>query len=295
MAFYQQATERILARARKSRESYESALRQAQADPEYARAEAACRALVPLAAKGERVQDYENAKALLEKKKAALGLIPPAPTCKRCGDTGTADGKPCVCFLQEINALIEESVLGGLPEEKFSEAREDLFGEEKRAFFRKVYAEAKSLAARPQNTSLCNLVYCGKTGTGKSHLAKCLAAELKAHGGTALCFSAYSFFDLLSGLYKNEEKRVILSALCESDLLLVDDLGCEACGEYARNVFVSVLSARTERRKLTVITTNFMPKDLQTAYGERVLSRLLDKAHSKIYLFEGKDARLSKI
>ena len=291
MAIYHRALERIQARARK--EEYEAALRRAEADPEYAAAAAQYGALLPLAAKGERLGEYRDAKARFDAVKEKLGLRPPAPCCPLCGDTGFSEGKPCRCLKQEINALIEESVLGGLPDEFFSEAREDLFGEQKRGFFRKVYAEAEQLAAHPRDLPLKVLVYCGKTGTGKSHLAKCLATALKSNGGTALCFAAYPFFDLLSGLYRNEDRRLILSALTESDLLVVDDLGCEACGEYAKNVFVSLLSARADRGGLTVFTTNLMPKDLQTVYGERVLSRMLDKSRAKIYLLDGKDIRLS--
>ncbi len=294
MAIYQTATERIQSRAKARREAYGDALRRAETDPKYAAAEREFRALTPLAAKGEKLSEYAAAKSRLDALRKSLRLSLPDPDCPLCGDTGfDGSGRPCRCLRQEINRLIEESVLGGLPDEFFSEARDDLFGEEKRGFFRKVYAEAKSLAENPQNFSQCVFVYCGKTGTGKSHLAKCLATELKAKGGTALLFPAYPFFDLLSGLYKNEDKRVILSALADSDLLVVDDLGCEACGEYARNVFLSVLSARMEKKKLTVFTTNLMPKDLQTVYGERVLSRLFDKSKSKVYLFDGKDARLS--
>lgn len=292
MALYETAQQHIAARRELRKAHEQEALRLAERDSAFARARRDRQALAPLAARGERVSDYAEACARYDARRRELGLEPLPPACPRCGDTGFFRGAPCVCLKQEVCALIEAQTLSAWTPESFAETRFDLFGQEREAFFAKVYREAEQIAAHPDGLDKCTFVYCGKTGTGKSHLAKCLAAALRENGRTVLFFSAYAFFDLLGGLFKNEEKRLISGLLASCDGLFVDDLGTEACGDYARNVFTSLLSTRCEKNLLTVFTTNLVPADLQKVYGERILSRLADRRHAKVYLFEGRDVRL---
>lgn len=82
--------------------------------------------------------------------------------------------------------------------------------------------------------------------------------------------------------------------ITETDAILIDDLGAE---QVLNNVTIPyILEMLTERaeNKVTVITTNLSPVELEKRYGQRIVSRLLDKKLSVGIEFGGEDLRISK-
>ena len=86
------------------------------------------------------------------------------------------------------------------------------------------------------------------------------------------------------------------AALLETPFLLVDDLGTEP---MMRNITVEYLflliNERMEAGLSTMATTNLTPAQIQERYGERVCSRLFDRASALTIKLEGKDLRLHGI
>ena len=86
------------------------------------------------------------------------------------------------------------------------------------------------------------------------------------------------------------------AALLETPLLLVDDLGTEP---LMRNITVEYLflliNERMEAGLSTMVTTNLNPAQILERYGERVCSRLFDRASALAIRLEGKDLRLHGI
>ena len=78
--------------------------------------------------------------------------------------------------------------------------------------------------------------------------------------------------------------------LSQPDLLYIDDLGVEP---ILNNVTVTYLYALLVDRmdKKTIITTNLDVMKMEERYGERILSRLLDKRKGAMMTFEGEDLR----
>ena len=76
-------------------------------------------------------------------------------------------------------------------------------------------------------------------------------------------------------------------------LLLIDDLGTEP---MMRNITVeylfTLLNERIAAKRHTVIATNLSPVQLQERYGERVMSRILDRSRGVALKFVGRDVRL---
>ena len=293
MALFQQAQQNLAERARQRQENYDRAVKEAQRkDAAFAKAERTVRVLAISAARGERLSEYAAAKKRHEELCRKKHLLPPQPACPRCGDTGFSEGVPCTCLRQEICSLLESSLLSAWEPVTADQVDFGKFSPAQADALKKRYAQADRIAKNPIRLTPCLLTYCGKTGTGKSFLAKYLAASLRRNGYTTLFLSSYALFDLLSKLYQSEDRSLITSVLSGCDALIVDDLGTEACAPSARNIFTSLLSVRAERKKLTVLTTNLYPDELKEVYGERIFSRLADRTLSRLYRFDGQDARL---
>jgi DNA replication protein DnaC len=59
------------------------------------------------------------------------------------------------------------------------------------------------------------------------------------------------------------------------DIVLVDDLGAEHSTDWARERIYSLINSRTQSRKLTFVTTNLTPAELERRLGAPTASRLV--------------------
>ena len=145
------------------------------------------------------------------------------------------------------------------------------------------------------NNPLKNLVFSGSTGTGKTCLASAVARNAVEHGKSCKYMSAFEFHSEMVDVHTSPitERANKLHDILTADLVVIDDLGVEP---YFKNITVEylllVLEERTRAGFCTLITTNLDDGDLQTKYGDRICSRLLDKKHSRIAAFAGNDLRL---
>lgn len=82
--------------------------------------------------------------------------------------------------------------------------------------------------------------------------------------------------DIASGY--EEEGASYLSDLCNIDTLIIDDLGTESLTTMrygnALNVVEEVLSRRYDRKKMTMVTTNFNMDQIKKVYRERIYDRV---------------------
>lgn len=142
----------------------------------------------------------------------------------------------------------------------------------------------------------------GPSGVGKTHLAIGTIAELTLKKGVKCMFK--DFFFLLNELKKAYSDGVaendIINPLVETEVLVIDELGKGKSNEWELNILDQLISKRYNSSKKTLITTNFIsrdmiPKDRRTTeiledrVGERIASRLFEMC--ELYLLEGRDYR----
>lgn len=208
--------------------------------------------------------------------------------CKKCNDTGFVNGTECSC-VEEVRRLLEidENPLlrdapASLKDIDFSYYQ----GEKEKKM---LYASAieKGLEKGKKYFLLA-----GKTGTAKTFFACSAVKSLLFQGKDVLAIGAIKLNKLLLEYHcaPLEKKGEIRKKIDETDVLLIDDLGAE---QILNNVTVpyllEILTERTD--KVTFVTTNLSLNDLDKRYGQRILSRLLDKNLSIAILFDGKDLR----
>lgn len=284
--------------------NYEKAI----TDTEFFNAEKQMRQLIVKSAKAslkikgknafdEEIEKLENIK---EKALARLKIkfVKPQYSCKLCSDTGFLDNIPCRCFKIRINELISGECGLSLPKlNKFEDFDEKLFDEsEKENILKNKETFIKYCNSFPNNKKL-NLIFSGKTGSGKSFIASCIASRLIERGFTVIFATAFALNNafLKYHISPAETKALYLNAINSVDLLIIDDLGCENLYNNVTNeYFLAVLNERNLHNKATIITTNLDPKGIKENYQDRFVSRLLDNKTGHFIALNNKDLRLSK-
>ena len=140
-----------------------------------------------------------------------------------------------------------------------------------------------------------NLLLLGESGLGKTFLLEAIAERVSARRLPALSMSAFRMLESMRAYHFGQNgEDAAFRRMVDCDLLLVDDLGTEPMlGNITVEYLFTLLSERGAARRATVIATNLMPSDLMTRYGERVMSRLLDKNTTTAIRLSGADLRLT--
>lgn len=218
--------------------------------------------------------------------------LTPQYNCPVCKDSGYLDkGGVCDCFYKTLQS-VAENVLDirtpKLPSFKNYECsceREQKLKDKLLDYCNKFPPKAVK-----------NLLFIGSTGTGKTFAAGAIASELINKNKCVIYLSATKLNDVfrLYHVMDDSNKRAIFDLLCESDLLVIDDLGTEPIFKNVSVVYLtSIISERIAASRPFIITTNLSLKEIGTRYNDRLLSRLSDSS-TAIINFSGSDKRRKK-
>jgi len=218
------------------------------------------------------------------------------PICPKCNDEGIVNGKFCDCFYNEyLDALKDVCEIDKKAPFSFEDARFEIIeNEQQRENLKKLYDLMKKFVEKYPNTSKFNITLTGGVGTGKTSLSSAIARAAAEKGQTVKIMSAYEFNAYMISCHTSpiENRAYMMSDILTADYLIIDDLGTEP---LTKNVTVEylllVLNERTISKKATIITTNLTIDGISQKYGERIYSRLSDKANSLTFHLSGKDLR----
>lgn len=239
-------------------------------------------------------KEYHACKAALDaiKTKLGIGQISPAYDCSICKDTGKVEGKYCACLNKVVTSiLLKES--GSDKLEEFSKSDFNLFDSPSQA--KKIYDTMQLWCST--NTTKKTVVLCGQTGTGKTHLLKCMANEIIAQGNVAQVCTSFALNQKFLAIHtaNEDEKEQLIQELMYPDTLFIDDLGTEPVFRNVTREYLYLLINERQMRNLrTVITTNLFPDNIMDRYDERIFSRLVDQKKSIVIELGGKDLRVKK-
>ena len=218
------------------------------------------------------------------------------PLCRDTGYVGDAPARFCDCFEQRLRLrMYEDGSMAGTDEQNFDRFDLSLIPEEggQRDQLEKARIVCQRYADRFPDTDFRNLLLTGEGGLGKTFLLNCVFERVTSRGFSAVRVTAFRMFEAMRRQHVgNDEKYNGFSALIETPLLLIDDLGAEP---MMRNITIeylfTLLNERAAARRHTVIATNLTPAQLKERYGERVASRLLDRRLCGAVQLKGKDLR----
>ncbi|EGO7969824.1 ATP-binding protein [Enterococcus faecalis] len=168
---------------------------------------------------------------------------------------------------------------------------------------------AKRMATEVLLEKPIHMVLSGKSGVGKSHLAMATAWEVleKSNYNKRCLFISYAeLLEQLKFAMNDEQARKeitgsLMAEIKSADFVVLDDLGAELgvkqfddrnkSTNFNNDTLNRIVEAR--QNKATVFTTNLTGKELSQAYGERIVSRIMN--HSKGFVFSIKASKDKRI
>jgi DNA replication protein DnaC len=124
------------------------------------------------------------------------------------------------------------------------------------------------------------LLLLGGPGTGKTHLACAILAQVIGAGHTGLFLTVSSALRVIRDAYSPRGQRSELEAfalLTQPDLLVFDELGVAAGNPATRRaLLLDILNERYGALRPTVLLGNLTLAELGVYLGERLMERLLD-------------------
>ena len=253
--------------------------------------------------------EFEKNLALLNEKKAEILKNNNIPedydevkyTCEKCFDTGYEDTKKCSCFTQKlINLRYDLSNMKEMLHD-FSEFSFDYYSNKKvenlgiteRENIEIIYKKAVEFC---ENEDAKNLFFYGGCGFGKTFLSSCIAKKMMDQGKTVIYTSASGIFsdyeDYKFGKKENDDFEITRDLMRNSNLLILDDLGCEMTTAFTTSVLYNLVNTRLNSGKKTIICSNLSLTDINKRYGSQLYSRL--SGDYLTLVFYGEDVRSAK-
>lgn len=196
-----------------------------------------------------------------------LTLVPPtSPSLSRLGDLDLP--------------LLKEMTFGTF------KVRDPGWDAETQANLRNALQLAKSFAEVPEGW----LVFLGRYGCGKTHLAAAIANHRRAQGEDVFFVVVPDLLDYLRATFA-PDSRVTFDALFETvrtaPLLILDDLGTQSSTPWAQEKLYQLVNYRYNAALPTVFTTSHALEDLDG----RLASRVIDQRLSKVFHIIAPDYR----
>jgi DNA replication protein DnaC len=131
-----------------------------------------------------------------------------------------------------------------------------------------------------------NVLICGPTGVGKTHLAQALAHEACRRSYTVLFVNTYKMLQHINGGRADGTLERRLQTYLRPDLLVLDDFGLKPLHPPAPEDLYDLVNERYERGSI-MLTSNRAPEEWPDLFGNPLLAsagldRLTHRAHTVV-------------
>jgi DNA replication protein DnaC len=116
-----------------------------------------------------------------------------------------------------------------------------------------------------------NVLICGPTGVGKTHLAQALTHEACRRGYSALFINTYRMLQHINGGRADGTRERRFQTYLRPDLLVLDDFGLKSLQPPAPEDLYDVIDERYEQGSL-MLTSNRSPEEWPELFGDPLLA-----------------------
>jgi DNA replication protein DnaC len=178
----------------------------------------------------------------------------------------------------ELKASIERAKASSKIPPRFARCSFDNFrisneGQEKALTVAKAYTDDWTQA----NADGRCLIFSGKAGTGKTHLACAIANELIEQGTYAKFYTVTGLLRRIKECFAKESKETeseMIDNFSHVELLILDEAGMDYGTEFNKTLMFEVLNRRYENMNPTIVITNLDMGALKEYFGDRILDRM---------------------
>jgi len=138
-----------------------------------------------------------------------------------------------------------------------------------------------------------NLLICGPTGVGKSHLAQALVHEACRQGFSALFINTHEMLRHIHGGRADQSVDRRIKQYCRPDLLVLDDFGLKPLSASMPEDLYDIINERYEKGAI-LITSNRSPSEWPGLFGNPLLAAAgLDRLthHAELLVIQGDSFR----
>lgn len=129
-----------------------------------------------------------------------------------------------------------------------------------------------------------NIVFMGKPGVGKTHLANAIGMQALMQGYNVLFAHTHTLLDKMQQGRLDGSHRRLLNQACSADLLILDELGFRAMPPQCLDDFFELIRERYEN-KPTIFTSNRNFEDWAHIFGDKVLAgAIIDRIVHHAYI-----------
>lgn len=124
-----------------------------------------------------------------------------------------------------------------------------------------------------------SMMFVGKPGTGKTHLAVAIANKILRKGYSALFASVMQATRRVKECYRPGSQKTetdVIRDFASPDLLILDEVGVQFGSETERMIIFEIINERYENLKPTILISNENEDGLKKYIGERVFDRMLE-------------------
>ncbi len=240
------------------------------------------------------MEELENVKKrnreLLEKRAKLMMIAGFEPNyteikyeCPICADTGVVDHSMCKCMRKKlIEASIASSGMGDLiKRQNFDNFNLEYYRDDEESYKQMslIYGVLKKYAENYDASKSNSIALFGGTGLGKTHLSSAVAGVVIEKGNDVYYTSAMNMFADFEqkrfGTSTSYDVSGDIQQYFTCDLLIIDDLGVETINQFTISCLYNVINTRLNRKKQTILSSNFSKEEFKQKYWDRIASRVL--------------------